>query len=318
MKELDTLPRAIQDLVIKEIESDLLIFRNYGKDVTSLTSEQSTLFRLCKSRATYETAFQALGKETTFSLLVRLRDERLLEPSHLPKVNQSAYLSTPMGEEMLVYHSVNGEAILLDSVTSYVWSLCDGIQTTAEASAALAARFQVSREAAEELLWVSLVSLREKELILLSLPASMSRREFGLKWAAAVALFPTIAAVTAPVPSAANSAGCVVKTAGCVTALASNGGRVKSSVTCCTFNNAPPCNPRGAPNGNSDVCTVVYNRDGSSCLNDSINRGAICNQVPDRVIGFTGQTLTSQVQCSNARAASIVAGFSNYECAVCP
>lgn len=318
MNQLEALPRVVHDLVLKELESDLLIFRNYGKDVTSLTSDQSTLFRLCKSRATYETAFQSLGKEATFSLLVQLQHERLLEPSHLPKVNQAAYLSTQMGKETLVYHSVNGEAILLDPVTSYVWSLCDGIQTSAEVSEALAARFEVSRETAEELLWVSLVSLREKELILVALPAPMSRREFGLKWAAAVALFPTIAAVTAPVPSAANSAGCVVQNAGCVSALASNGGRVKTAVTCCTFNATPPCNPRGAPSGNSDVCAVIYNRTGSSCLNDSLGRGAICNQLPDRVVGFTAQTLSSQVQCSNARAASITLGFSNYECAVCP
>ena len=314
----DRLPRLIADLTIEEVHDEILLFRTYGKDVLALTPQQTALFRLCQSGASLQAAKECLGDQATYEGLTALREMRLFAPSRLP--NSAAvqhWIACEVGSETLVYKEHHAQAILLDPVTSQVWKMCDGVTQFEIALHNLKNHFQTSEPAAEELLWAALSHLRQHGLLVLALPAPMSRREFGKRWAAAAALFPILASASVPTPSAAASPSCAscVLSGGCAAAVP---GRPGVLPVCCTFDPTPPCPARGFPTGNSTVCVRSFNITGSSCLDDTLDPSpSFCNVINDRAPG-NPQGGNAIVACANARANAIVAGFAGYQCAQCP
>lgn len=313
---MKNLPRLISDLTIEEVHEELLIFREYGKSVIALNLLQTQVFRLCQANETFQTAVDRLGEKTTFSALAELREMALFAPSTLPRSSSLRHLTTcSVGAETLVYREADSKAVLLDPVTSEVWRLCDGVTTTEAALQHLAAHFEVSSQVAEELLWAALSHLREQHLLVLALPAPMTRRDFAKKWAVAAALFPVLTSTLVPSPSAAVSLTCAscVTSGNCASAVP---GRPGPQPVCCTFNAAPPCNGRRYSGGSSDVCQRAYVITGTSCLNDGFNPSfpsAYCNTLPDGAVSNN-----AQVSCTAARQAAILAGFTDYDCAQCP
>ena len=315
---LDRLPRLVADLTIEEVQDEILLFRSYGKDVIALTPQQTTLFRLCQAGASLQAAKESLSDQATYEGLAALREMRLFAPSRLP--NSAAlqhWVACEVGSETLIYKELHAEAILLDPVTSQVWKMCDGVTQVDTALQKLKSHFQVSEQAAEELLWAALSHLRQHNLLVLALPAPISRREFAKRWAAAAALFPIVASAAVPTPSAAASPSCAscVLSGGCAAAVP---GRPGVLPVCCTFNPTPPCPTRGFPTGNSTVCVRSFNITGTSCLDDTLDPAAsFCNVINDRAPG-NPQGGNAVVQCANARANAITAGFTGYQCAQCP
>ena len=308
------LPRLIDDLTVEAVENELMVFRNFGKDVICLGPEETKIYDLCKRQSDFESALQIVTKDSLFEAIGNLRKAKLFVPERLPKADDSRWFSTVIEQEKILFDSRRNKSILLDPTSRLIWDMCDGETTVSEAISQLSECFGLPLPAAEEILWAALSSLRSEQLIVSPLPTVLTRRDFVQKWAAAAAVFPILTSVLLPVPAAANSTECITNgNTGCQARFPL--GRV--TVCCpCTPGPNPPCPPFGAPGtGNSVVCTAGFIIDGNSCLDDSLaGFGVECNTISQspRPGG------NAQTNCAQARAAAISLGFGDYLCCECP
>jgi hypothetical protein len=124
-----------------------------------------------------------------------------------------------VGEEILIYDERRHQAFCLNRTSAAVWTHCDGTQTAAQIANALCT--ELAQPVTEEIVGFALAQLEEKGLVEPSneLPAEaklaalghLSRRSMMAKaGAGAVVMLPAIAAILAPKPADASSAGGVV------------------------------------------------------------------------------------------------------------
>ncbi|MCA9790916.1 MAG: PqqD family protein, partial [Candidatus Eremiobacteraeota bacterium] len=202
--------RLVSDITIKQIESDFLIFKRFGKCVCHLEGDAARLFELYQSGKTRREAETDLGVASLEAAEAQLRDQGLLAPNVLPKLPHDQLTRIELSSELLVYHPLQATAMLLNDTIAAVLPQCDGETTVDQAVEALCKRFEIEPDAAEELLWASLKAMRDRGLFLAPLHHGVSRRTFLSRWAAAAALFPVIVSAAAPHAAVADSTTCIV------------------------------------------------------------------------------------------------------------
>ncbi|MGE0494515.1 MAG: PqqD family protein [Vulcanimicrobiota bacterium] len=301
--------RLISDFSIKQIDSDFLIFKRFGKCVCSLEGDTARLFQLYYEGKTRHQAESELGLPCLQAAEEQLRDQGLLAPDVLPRIPQDQLTRIELANEVLVYHPVQGTAMLLNQTIAALLPQCDGETTVELAIDALSKKFEIAPDTAEELLWASLKAMRDRGLFLAPLHHGLSRRAFLSRWAAAAALFPVIVSAAAPHAAVADSTTCIVNgDAGCQ-ALFPGSTRVFTTCCPCTANATPPC--PGDAN-----CQRPYLKDGNNCLDDTPDTGGLtgCFVYIDSGHPFAN----AQDSCADARNSTQADTFGGYACCRCP
>ncbi len=176
----------------------------------------------------------------------------------IPVARKEGLVIQEMSDEVLVYDLDTNKAHCLNQTAATVWKSCDGRNTVADISKIFGS--QSGRSVDEDLIWLAIDQLNEKNLLAEEIAAKFageSRREIIKKVGlAAVVALPIVTSLVAPKSAAAQSR-CV--NPGCLCTL--NMGTCNSSMGCmCNSmtgtNDCPsictggcsPCNvPQGAP-----------------------------------------------------------------------
>lgn len=127
----------------------------------------------------------------------------------LPRARHDHLVVEVIGDELLIYDTVNDRAHTLNRTAAAVWKLCDGKRSVSEITI-LVAR-QLHQPINEQTVWYALEKLDEFQLLAESVRvppamAGISRREFLTKFAVAAAVVPVVK--TLQIPAAPSGASC--------------------------------------------------------------------------------------------------------------
>lgn len=136
-----------------------------------------------------------------------------MNSSQVPVARKQGLVVQEMPEEVLIYDLDTNKAHCLNKTAAFVWKSCDGNKSVADITKSFENDFGSTVD--EDLVWLAIEQLGDKNLLNESLPTSFkgqSRREVIKKigFAAVIAL-PVVASLAAPSSALASaSCACVV------------------------------------------------------------------------------------------------------------
>jgi hypothetical protein len=145
-----------------------------------------------------------------------------MKSSQIPVARKEGLVIQETAEEVLVYDLNSNKAHCLNRTAAFVWKSCNGNNSISEISRLF--EKEVGSNVHEDLIWLAIDQLNEKQLLdaeLVSSFAGRSRREVIKKIGlATVVALPLVASLTAPTSALASTSCACVNPGACLTQTA--------------------------------------------------------------------------------------------------